>query len=176
MFFFFFFYFIFLSLLLKINWPQVSGCNFFFFLLSRDRIGATAAGLRHRCSNAGSESRLQPTLQLMAMLDSEPIDRSRRSNWNPCGYKLGSLQLSHNRNACIMFLESTDKWYHVVFVFLPLVTSLGYQLWASMLLQMPFFPSSYGWAISRWVCMYHIFVILASWWTFKLAPWLGCCK
>ena len=36
---------------------------------ARDQIGAIAAGLRHRHSNARSEPRLQPTPQLMAMLD-----------------------------------------------------------------------------------------------------------
>ena len=33
------------------------------------RIGATAAGLHHSHSNVGSEPRLRPTLQVMAMLD-----------------------------------------------------------------------------------------------------------
>ena len=36
---------------------------------ARDRIGATAAGLCHSHSNAVSELRLRPTLQLTAMLD-----------------------------------------------------------------------------------------------------------
>ena len=34
---------------------------------ARGRIGATAAGLRQNHSNVGSEPRLQPTAQLMAM-------------------------------------------------------------------------------------------------------------
>ena len=54
---------------------------FFFFLLfraaltpyggsqARGRIGAAAASLPHSHSNAGSEPRLQPTPQLMAMPD-----------------------------------------------------------------------------------------------------------
>ena len=33
---------------------------------ARDRIGATAAGLHHSCSNARSEPSLQPTPQFMA--------------------------------------------------------------------------------------------------------------
>ena len=36
---------------------------------ARGRIGATAAGLHHSHSNAGSEPRLQPTPQLTAMPD-----------------------------------------------------------------------------------------------------------
>ena len=36
---------------------------------ARGLIGAVATGLRHRLSNAGSEPRLQPTPQLMAMPD-----------------------------------------------------------------------------------------------------------
>ena len=37
---------------------------------ARGRIGAVAAGLRQSHSNAGSESHLQPTPQLTAVLDS----------------------------------------------------------------------------------------------------------
>ena len=36
---------------------------------ARGQIGAVAAGLHHSRSNAGSESHLQPTPQLKAMLD-----------------------------------------------------------------------------------------------------------
>ena len=36
---------------------------------ARGQIGATAAGLHHRHINAGSELRLQPTPQFMAMPD-----------------------------------------------------------------------------------------------------------
>ena len=36
---------------------------------ARDPIGAVAAGLHHSHSNARSEPRLQPTPQLMAVLD-----------------------------------------------------------------------------------------------------------
>jgi len=36
---------------------------------ARGQIGATAAGLFHSHSNAGSELHLQPTSQLMEMLD-----------------------------------------------------------------------------------------------------------
>ena len=53
---------------------------FFFFLFraapvacgssqARGQIGAVGASLRHSHSNVGSEPRLQPTPQLMAMLD-----------------------------------------------------------------------------------------------------------
>ena len=57
-------------------------CLFFFVLFAfwatpaayggsqaRGRIGATAAGLHHSHSIVGSEWHLQPTLQVMAMLD-----------------------------------------------------------------------------------------------------------
>ena len=67
-------------------WRSEAACsihrNFFFFFLSfravpeaygafrvRGLIGATAAGLRHSHSSAGSERSLQPTPQLMATLD-----------------------------------------------------------------------------------------------------------
>ena len=36
---------------------------------ARGQIGGTAAGLPHSHSNSGSEPCLQPTLQLLAMLD-----------------------------------------------------------------------------------------------------------
>ena len=42
---------------------------------ARGLIGAVAAGLRQSHSNDKSELRLLPTLQLMAMPDSEPIER-----------------------------------------------------------------------------------------------------
>ena len=62
---------------------------FFFFLSfratpaayggsqSRGLIGAVAAGLHHSHSNAGSELRLQPTLQLTAMPDPNPLSKAK---------------------------------------------------------------------------------------------------
>ena len=59
------FYFIFLSFF-AISWaaPVAYGGS-----QARGRIRAIATGLRQSHNNAGSESRLQPTLQLMAMPD-----------------------------------------------------------------------------------------------------------
>ena len=68
-------------LFLKVRIAKVLKFLFIYFLLfraapavyggsqARDVIGAVAAGLRQSHSNAGSEPRLQPTPQLMAMLD-----------------------------------------------------------------------------------------------------------
>ena len=63
-----------------ITWTVYFVCLFvcFFFLgqtmaygssQARGRTGAAAASLHHSHSNAGSEPRLQPTPQLMAMWD-----------------------------------------------------------------------------------------------------------
>ena len=61
----------------------------FFFLLfraipaayggsqARDRTGATAAGLHHSHSNAGSEPSLWPTWQLKATPDPQPTEQAR---------------------------------------------------------------------------------------------------
>ena len=48
------------------------------------QIGAVAAGLHNRHSNAGSEFCLEPTPHLMAMLD--PYDWGQGSNPHPYGY------------------------------------------------------------------------------------------
>ena len=65
----------------KQDWLKTFLANVFLFLLfraapvaygssqARGRIGATAAGLHHSHSNAGSEPRLLPTPQFMTMLD-----------------------------------------------------------------------------------------------------------
>ena len=60
-------------------------CPFFFRAIpaacgisqARAQIGATAAGLHHSHSNVRSESHLQPTLQLMAMLDPRPTEQGQ---------------------------------------------------------------------------------------------------
>ena len=52
----------------------------------RGRIRATAAGLHHSQSNEGSELRLRPTLQLMAMPDPGPTEQGQGSNMHPYGY------------------------------------------------------------------------------------------
>ena len=52
---------------------------------ARGGIGATAAGLRHRHSNTGSELTLQPTPQLKETPDPWPTERSQGSNLQPHG-------------------------------------------------------------------------------------------
>ena len=44
---------------------------------ARGRIGAVATGLRQSHSNAGSEPRLQPTPQLTATPDPDPLSKAR---------------------------------------------------------------------------------------------------
>ena len=53
---------------------------------TRDQIGATAAGLCHSHSNAGSELSLQPTPQLTAIPDPRPTEQGQRSNPYPHGF------------------------------------------------------------------------------------------
>ena len=72
--------------------------NFFFFCLfgplpmayggSQDRgqIGAIDDGLRHSLSIARSEPHPQPMPQIMATLNSEPIERGQGLNLCPYGY------------------------------------------------------------------------------------------
>ena len=52
---------------------------------ARGPIGAAAAGLRQSHSNAWSEPHLQPTPQLKAMLDPQPIEQGQGSNPQPHG-------------------------------------------------------------------------------------------
>ena len=52
---------------------------------ARDPIQATAAGLHHSHSNVGSEPCLQPMLQLTAMPDPQPTERSQGLNPHPHG-------------------------------------------------------------------------------------------
>ena len=51
----------------------------------RDQIGAASAGLLHSHSHVGSEPCLQPTSQLLVMLDPEPTERGQGSNLHPHG-------------------------------------------------------------------------------------------
>ena len=52
---------------------------------ARGLIGAVATGLRQSHSNAGSEPRLQPTPQLTATPDPQPIERGQGLNPQPHG-------------------------------------------------------------------------------------------
>ena len=80
--------------------------SFFFFLFeatsmahgssqARGWIRATAAGLYHSHSNAGSEPHLRPTLQLKATLDLWPTEWGQGLNPHPHGYWLDSFLLHH---------------------------------------------------------------------------------
>ena len=57
---------------------------------ARGLIGAEAAGLHHSYSNTGSKLSLQPTPQLMAMLDPSPTEQGQGLNPPPHGHWLGS--------------------------------------------------------------------------------------
>ena len=52
---------------------------------ARGLIRATAASLHHSYSNARSEPRLQPTPQLMVMLDPYPTEQDQGLNLQPHG-------------------------------------------------------------------------------------------
>ena len=52
---------------------------------ARGRIGAVATGLRQSHSNAESEPRLQPTLQLTATPDPQPTEQGEGLNPQPHG-------------------------------------------------------------------------------------------
>ena len=58
---------------------------------ARGLTGAVATGLRQSHSNAGSELRLRPTPQLMAMPEPSPTERGQRSNLQPHGSQSDSL-------------------------------------------------------------------------------------
>ena len=58
---------------------------------ARGLIGAVAANLHHSHSNAGSEPRLRPTPQLMAMPDPQPTKRGQGLNAQPHGSWSDSL-------------------------------------------------------------------------------------
>ena len=53
---------------------------------TRGTIGATAAGLYHSHSNAGSRLHLRSTPQLMAMPDPWPTEQGQESNLRPHGH------------------------------------------------------------------------------------------
>ena len=65
-------------------------------------LAATAAGLCHSHSNAGSEPHLRPISQLTAMPDPEPTERDQGSNLHPHGYQSG-LYLLHHKGSSFTF-------------------------------------------------------------------------
>ena len=78
-----------------IQWALIPQRNIYMLLFratsygssqAKSPIGAIAASLRHSHSNTGSESHLQPTPQLMAMLDHQPTERGQGSNAHPHGF------------------------------------------------------------------------------------------
>ena len=52
---------------------------------ARGPIRAVATSLHHGHSNSGSELRLRPTPQFIAMPDPQPTERGQGSNPQPCG-------------------------------------------------------------------------------------------
>ena len=74
-------------------------------------------------------------------------------------------------------LDSTYKWYHIVFVSL---SDLLHLVWSSpgpsMLLQMSWFLSFYDQVIFH--CIYGLSLLypFICWWMFRLCPCLGCCE
>ena len=70
---------------------------------ARGLIGATADGLCHSHSNAGSEPRLRPTPQLMATPDPSPTVRGQGSNLQLHGSWSDLFPLGHDRNSFFFF-------------------------------------------------------------------------
>ena len=89
LFFFFFFFF-------AISWtaPAAYGGS-----QARGQIEATSAGLYHSHSNVGSEPHLQPTPQLVAMLDPQPTKRGQVSNLHLHRYWSDLFLLRHHGNS-----------------------------------------------------------------------------
>ena len=101
--------------ILSLNLQQLRKKNldffFFFFLLFRAApatyrgsqvrglIGATAAGLYHSHSNAGSEPHLWSTPQLKATPDPRPSEQGQGSNPQPHASQSDSFLLPHNGNS-----------------------------------------------------------------------------
>ena len=90
----FIFYFFYFYFLLFRAAPMAYGVS-----QARGCIGATAAGLHHSHSNAGSNPHLWPIPQLTATLDPWPTERGQGSNPHPHGYQSDLFLLRHNRNA-----------------------------------------------------------------------------
>ena len=80
---------------------------------ARGQIRATAAGLHHSHSYAGSEPHLPPTPQLTARPDPQPTERGQGRNPSPRGYRSGVLLLSHSGTPkdFFFFFFLTKTWF-----------------------------------------------------------------
>ena len=72
-------------------------------------------------------------------------------------------------------LDSTYKWYHIVFVFL-FVTPLSIRISCCIHVAANGIILFYGWILFHCVCVPHLFNSFICWWTFRLSPYLGSCK
>ena len=77
---------------------------------ARAPIRATAASLRHSHSNLGSETRLWPTPQFMAMPNPQPSEQGQGWNMHPHGYQLDVFPLCHNENSLFHFVLGRGRW------------------------------------------------------------------
>ena len=66
---------------------------------ARGQIGPTNSDLHHSHRNLGSEPRLWPTPQLLAMPDPQPTEQGQGSNPQPHGSLSDSFPLSHDGNS-----------------------------------------------------------------------------
>ena len=81
---------------------------------ARDPIRATAAGLHHSDSKAGSEPHLPPTPELMATPDPEPPEQGQGSNPHPHGYYSDSVTTEPCGNSGLHFKKETFFFFFIV--------------------------------------------------------------
>ena len=94
--------FFFSSLLLFRAAPEAYGAS-----QAKSQIRATAAGVHHSHSNAGSETHLRSeTPQLMALLEPRPTERGQGSNPHPHGYESDSFPLRHHEASSTIFQKA----------------------------------------------------------------------
>ena len=80
-------------------------------------------------SIAGSKPHLQPTPQLLATLDPQPIERGQGLNLHPHGYWTDSFPLYHNGNSTCCFLHCQKRILYVpVYQFSRIKTSTPFNL------------------------------------------------
>ena len=78
---------------------------------SRGQTGAAAAGLHHSHSNTQSEPRLQPTPQLMAMLDPRPTDQGQGSNLMDASWIRVHCTTTGTPLVCFLIQYGTNIFY-----------------------------------------------------------------